>query len=274
MPNGEFDSAWLKWAMGVMETYTFEETFLSYANDFQPQMALRLSQHYDPKRHCIIVTAEEIKFDMPLIFGGLLGNIVHNFRSCLDQIAWAIYGRGTARNLTAEEESRIYFPIYARRKQFNKSLRKKLPGAKRGDKAIVRRYQPYKYGKRHHRHVFSILDELSRHDKHRTTQPVVGIPQEATWTLLGQTHFDVRRIGPEGPAGELQPGAELARFYGRKTGPNPRIQVHPQFTLDPAIHKTVILRDWMQTTTDVIRALLAEFAPAPPNVRAMLPSRR
>jgi hypothetical protein len=60
---------------------------------------------------------------------------------------WALYKRGTTPNLSKSQERGVYFPIAVTREQFNGWLtgkRPKLPGVRRADIGVVRRYQPYK----------------------------------------------------------------------------------------------------------------------------------
>jgi hypothetical protein len=178
---------------------------------------------------------------------------------------------GVLPNLSKRQERNVGFPIHGTRDGFNKALDSKLPGVRRADRAIVRRYQPYKSGaSRAHRHVFTILQELSNYDKHRVIQPVVAIPQRIDFIYTEATDCIVRRIGPGGFGGTLEPGAKLARFYVKKTGPKPRIHTQPQFHLVPAIHERLTLADFLERTMVATRLFLQEFAEPPPSAVSLL----
>jgi len=129
---------------------------------------VRPGQYYDAKRHCIHLIAE-VTEPFPRIWGTLLGDVIHNYRSCLDHVAWALYKRGRTPNLPEWQERLVYFPITAERERFNaclKGKRAKLPGVRRKDIAKVRRCQPYIVGKsRVHRHPLTVLDALANTDK-------------------------------------------------------------------------------------------------------------
>jgi hypothetical protein len=73
-----------------------------------------------------------------------------------------------------------------------------------------------------------------------------------------------------GFAGTLKPGAKLARFYVKNTGPNPRIDKQPQFHLVPAIHERLTLADFLERTMVATRLLLHEFAEPPASAVALL----
>lgn len=135
----------------------------------------------------------------------------------------------------------------------------------------MRRYQPYMPGEsRAHRHVFTVLQDLSNYDKHRTLQPVVAVPERIEFTDVEPADCIVRRVSTKGFQGTLEPGAELARIYVKKTGPNPRIDLQPHFSFVPAIHARLTLVDFLQRTTNATNLLLREFAEPPKSAEALL----
>jgi hypothetical protein len=272
MGDDPFDSAWLKWAMAVVNADVLQDNINELAGKGELQMRIGMAQEYDAKRHCIILTATEVISPFPVMWGLLLGDMVHDYRSSLDHIAWALYKRGRTPNLTESKERLVLFPIADDRTKFNDSLTRKLPGVRRADIAIVRRYQPYKSGKRKlHLHVLKVLDGLSTADKHRVIQPVQPAPETAGYRLIQQTDCVATRLGPRRARRvTLKPGTELARVYVRKTGPNPEIDVEPHFTLDPAINERLTFQDWAVHTMKITSLLLREFAKPPESVHTML----
>ena len=134
-----FESAWLKWAWAVAQAETMKSYVEFWASDAHIKTAIELWKSYDAKRHRIDVFVGRVE-PLPIQWGLLLGDIAHNFRSCLDHIAWALVERGGKPPTTLKPRQRnaIYFPICGDRADFNGSLPSKLPGVGRADIAIVR----------------------------------------------------------------------------------------------------------------------------------------
>jgi hypothetical protein len=266
-----FESAWLKWAIAVMNSRVLEDNVDSFAADRELRMHSRLATYYDAKRHCLVLVVTELTDPFPVLWGVLLGELAHGFRSCLDHVAWALYKRGRTPNLGDRKERNVAFPIQAKREGFNDALDFRLPGVTRADRAIVRRYQPYRPGEsRAHRHVFTILQELSNEDKHRAVQRVIPIAEQIDITNLQAFDCIPRRMRPGGFGGSLEPGAELLRIYVTKTGPNPRIDGQPHFTLVPALHERLSLTEFLEKTANATSLLLREFAEMPPSAAALI----
>lgn len=269
-----FASPWLKWAQAVVDAEVLEEHINELAGQGVLKMQIRLAQEYDPKRRCIVITAGEVPRVFPVGWGLLLGNIVHNSRSSLDHLAWGLYKRGRTPNLSASAEQGVYFPIATSPEQFNgwiRGKRPKLPGVRRADIAVVRRYQPYARGKRLvDQHVFRVLDELAKADKHRVIQPVQAVPERTRFTVLSVRDCVITRLRTQMRRVALEPGAELVRFYVRKIGPDPQIDVEPTFAVDPTVDGRFTFEEWSDTTLGLIKQLLREFAAPPPEIHTML----
>ena len=267
--DGLFDSAWFKLGWAVVNAETLEADILVYGVETHGQAPFKTKRRYDAKRHCIILSVAEID-PLPIHWGLQLGDVAHNFRSSLDHLAWALVKRGSA-TLTEAQERRVYFPIAKSPRHFAAVQKTMLVGVRRADLAIVRAYQPYKRGKRNlQRHVFSVLDELSNHDKHRTVQPIWSLPDSATWERGDAHDCEITQIVERARRVPLQVDTELARFYVRKTGPNPDIEVKGETTADPAINERVWLRNWIEETVKYTSSLLHEFSEPPPGLEALM----
>jgi hypothetical protein len=272
-----FESAWLKWAQAVINAKVLEDNINELARQGALNVSFGMTQEYDPKRRCIVLRVGPggVPRILPIHWGLLLGDIVHNYRSSLDHLAWALYKRGRTPSLSKWQEQGVYFPIATTRDQFNSWLvgkRPKLPGVRRTDIAIVRRYQPYKRGPTvRRRHVLKVLDDLAIADKHRTIQPVQAIPERAMYRLLGYTDCIPTGISPRSRRVVLRPSAELGRICVRKTGPNPEIDVEPHFTVDPAINERLGIEEWAVRTRRIVGKLLSEFSPPPESLETIVP---
>jgi hypothetical protein len=268
-----FESAWLKWGMAVLNAYVLEANINEWVHHPERQRPpFAVAQHYDPKRHCILFEAGPFENPFPVMWSLLLGDVVHGYRCALDHVAWALYKRGKTPALPPKAERQIYFPIAWERDWFNKVLPVKLPGVRRADVAIVRRYQPYIHGKRNAPfHVFKILEDLSNADKHRAIQPVFPVPEGGSYRLLSEPHdCSITRVGPPIKRVTLKEGADLGRLYVRKTGPDPYVEVEPKFTLDPSINERLTVGDWARAANRITGLLLRELAEPPESVRVML----
>ena len=264
-----FESAWLKWGQAVIDTHVLRDNVLEMSSQPDLKMPSTYTTYYDVKRHCIPLLIVEVENPFPPSWGLLLGEIVHNYRCALDHIAWDLYRRGRLpKPLSERQEQNIGFPICSKRKTFNDSLGQKLPGVERTDRAIVRRFQPYIPGEsRAHLHVFTVLRDLSNADKHRSIQPVVGVPDKVAFDDLRPSDCSLTRITMgRGFTGTLEPGAELAQFYVKKDGPNPHIDVQPRFSLTPAIHERLTLIDFLRQTMSATAIVLRQFSDPPPSL--------
>jgi hypothetical protein len=280
-----FDSAWLKWAQAVVNAEVLEDNLNEFARQGVLQFPLGMTQEYYPKSHCIIITAgpEHVPQIFPVHMGLLLGDVVHNFRASLDHLAWALYRRGKTPSLNRWREQGVYFPITRSNDAFNYALiatkkkRSKLPGVRRADVARVRRYQPYKSGKRGlDDHCLIVLDKLSNADKHRAVQPVEAVPEQAAFRILEVRDCTITRYIHRRRRTALKPGTELTRFYVRKARPDaePEIDVEPHLRIDPTVDGRAKVQDWGYVTIRVIANLLTEFATPPATVYSMLGTTR
>jgi hypothetical protein len=54
-----FESAWLKWAMAVMNVRVLEDNVQVFASDQERKMHTRLATYYDARRHCLVLVVTE-----------------------------------------------------------------------------------------------------------------------------------------------------------------------------------------------------------------------
>ena len=265
MAAGPFDSAWLKWGRAVIHAHALEADIEAAAADIGAHGLLLGVRKYDPKRHGFSVYVTAVA-PLPVTWGLLLGDVANNYRSALDHLAWAIVGRGRHPNLTKQEAKRVYFPIANTRKDFNASVKTMLIGARRADRAIVRRYQPYLSGDRKKPfHCFAILASLCNDDKHRAIRPVPMMVTQSAFQVTKMRDCILspdprRRVGRTKP---LEVGTEIGLLRVRKTGPDPQVEVQPSLFAQPAVNDRVPVDTWLAVTRNETAALLYEFAPPP-----------
>jgi len=163
-----------------------------------------LQRSFDPKTHPVPIKADiEITGDaavamvhpasVPLVrddCGLTLGDVVQNFRASLDHLAWdlvwdQVKAAGAPRPKRPQD---IYFPMAKNFKTWTTGVNAKLPGVPDDQRAVIRRYQPYRRGRGPR--AMRWLRDLSDRDKHRVTVPVARsmLPQpyagvESNWRV-------------------------------------------------------------------------------------------
>jgi hypothetical protein len=263
--DSTFDSPWLKWGQAVVHTQALEVELETYARDAHSQPIATFRTEYHPKRHGIALITDEILVPFPPTWGLLLGDIANNYRSCLDQLAWALVTRGQTppETLTGKEQRKIFFPIKKKRTEFKGELPTMLPGVRRADVAIVRRYQPYHRGSSRRHHSLVTLAEISNGDKHRTIQPVWDIPEFASVDITEARDCVVSERSSYAQKLPLKVDTEIVLIKVRKTGPNPEIDVEPDVTAQPALEQNIWLYEWLTRTKLLVFQILAEFSYPP-----------
>jgi hypothetical protein len=108
-----FESAWLKWGMAGMNAFVLRDNITEFASRPNLAMEVQLAQYYDARRHRIVLLLDDVADPFPVLWGLLLGDVVHNYRSSLDHLAWELYKRGRTPNLSEAQERRIYFRFTA-----------------------------------------------------------------------------------------------------------------------------------------------------------------
>lgn len=96
----------------------------------------------------------------------LIGDLLHNVRSALDQLAWKLGGDPPPNKSSSE------FPIFCDRATFHKNPRgrsgvEKIVGVKKAAQAIIEEVQPFNGGGDPELHPLWMLHKLSTEDKHR-----------------------------------------------------------------------------------------------------------
>jgi hypothetical protein len=268
--GGPFDSAWLKWARGVLHAYALYaeiETFKA-ARD-RRDITIGITR-YNAKRHGFVVEIAAVE-PYPATWGVVLGDAANNLRSALDHIAWAMVHRGQGGKhgfpLSEGEARSVYFPIVREdAAKFNAAIKKKLIGVtSRSDKRLVRNVQPYHLRSKSDRHALAILETLCQTDKHRTVQPVHMAITKAgysiTKTIDCERSTDTRLPAPRHAS--IEAGAELGVIRVRKTGPNPVIEAETNLAASPGVTPRSPLDEWLRVTVSMIQGVLLNLAPPP-----------
>jgi hypothetical protein len=265
-----FDSAWMKWHWATEKATALLNEVNAFMITMQGQPVGSMSTDYDAKRHAFVVRVYDLP-PFPPSWMLKLGDIAHNFRSSLDHLAWTLVeaGKRPPDTLTEKQQRQVAFPIAKDAREFSKNVDRNLPGVRRADLAILRRYQPYCRGPSKARfQCLTILAWMNNIDKHRDLQPVHSLPTGGTSKVLQMSDCERTTRTTRARSYPLQDGAEVCTIPVRKTGPNPELDVEVQLTTQPSLDNRVPVGVWLTNTFVWINSLLADFAQPP----AVLPS--
>jgi len=139
----------------------------------------------------------------------IVGDLVHNLRSALDQLAWQLVLDYSGRPTKRGEIKRIKFPIETDSQRLTRThtFNKVSPS----DQTLLDRAQPYNGLDDPKLHGLTILEELSNRDKHQTLNPSLvvtnrgGVPDTQT-NVAG---FDIFRFWFTGAGESLEIGTEV-----------------------------------------------------------------
>lgn len=152
---------------------------------------------------------------MPLQFGVILGEIVHDLRSALDHLVYQMVLLNEGKPYT-----RNYFPIYLVHDAPNNprtwvtKAASDLQGVLEQHWALFDRLQPYRRGHRAQFHPLAVLNHLSLVDKHRVLYVAA---MNTPYGVLPQVHLNTQGFSGFRPilrltAGLIQENAEAFRF--------------------------------------------------------------
>src|SRR5947208_2801295 len=143
MPSSPLQSSWSK--------FHWAQKHLGAVN-------AALQRSFDPQTHSVSVKVEvKVTADtavaiarvgsVPIVrddCGLTLGDTLQNFRAALDHLAWDLVKIGAIPNPKRPQD--IYFPMAKNFSNWRTDLDRKLPGVPKEQRAIIRRYQPYRRG--------------------------------------------------------------------------------------------------------------------------------
>ncbi len=267
MDTLSLDSAWFKWDWAVRHSQLLQADIagtLKPDGDPGSESVLRIGHEYDPQLNCWVV---KVKFvgDIPTRLSLIAGDVIQNFRSALDHLAWFLVQR-VSRDapLTKDQERGVYFPFCDSEKHFARSISSKLPGVPDADLAIIRQFQPYFTGDEFKaRHAFRILADLSDHDKHRTLQPVGLRLAYVRCQAINVHDCVVWRIVPSTSTELIKVNTKLATLFTRVTGPNPSFQVEIEPAADVAFNENVWIKNLLEGVEINVFNLLGAFGNPP-----------
>ncbi len=187
----------------------------------------------------------------PISFASRFGDILHNYRSVLDHIAWQLVLHGSSWPLPDDwAEARVQFPTYDTPDLFDKNVARRLPGASPAAIDYIRERYQYDTGANPTNNALLALAKLSNEDKHRSLHASVGVFKTLKSNVAFIRCLPLEWHSPPGrPA--LKSGTEVAGFACRITGPDPKMKMK----VSPTVQ--IIIEDWADMT-EMIEGLRGE----------------
>jgi hypothetical protein len=213
---------------------------------------------------------------LPLRWGVLVGEIVHDLRSALDHLLWQLVildGGGPGKH--------TQFPIFNRFADYRRlalvgtqrspPMLKGLGGTLRsGHVAAITRTQPYRRPNGFTTHPLWLLARLSNIDKHQLLHTTAHIVEGAHLGWRGVRDVAAVHDVSKVVRVPIQDGAVLARLRIQPSGPHPEMHVKPQLTLSVVFkgRERVINRKRvypaLRSTSWYVRKIVETFEPSFP----------
>lgn len=147
------DSCWTKFDRAKEHLDTLEAEIIAHTSSPSNVVAIRPHLNAERTRYDIIVEAVP---EAPLLrWGVVVGDITHNLRSALDQLATQLVLVGS--NPEKADGTQVHFPIYDKRDDFRRECERRLPGVGLRQRGRIEMEQPYK---RYHQVGLSPLRRL------------------------------------------------------------------------------------------------------------------
>lgn len=268
VPDGIFDSAWLKWGRAAFHAQQLhldiEATAQRHRDVGWPGLLLAPPQ-FDRQRHGFKVVVDTPP-PLPVRWNLMLGDFASNLRACLDHLAFALVQRASQTPLTGKDRKGIYFPIGKSADDFTRRAGETMPGVPPADIAVIDRHQAYSGSAPATQakwHTLTLLVKMVNEDKH---QEIQGL-----WYVVDEHRLNVTKLRdcslkgePVGARLRLEKGAEIAFVpVARCYGPEPHADVEHQLTARPAFVEGLWLEHWMDVATVYGCRLLREFSDPP-----------
>jgi hypothetical protein len=154
----------------------------------------------------------DLRNPLPVKWGVMLGDVLHNARSALDHLAWQLVKHGP-KGLPSKEGTRrqVHFPVELTKDRFDDLP--VLPYFGEDARRIIREKQPYHRGDKARLHPLAILDQLWNTDKHRVLHPSSMKTSGENPTLVIEGPPSVPGIWADYAVNvPLEHGAEIMKF--------------------------------------------------------------
>jgi hypothetical protein len=202
-----------------------------------------------------------------LMWGTMLGDAVHNFRSALDHLVWQLILLNTGKDGTTENQ----FPIastgaqyWSKGKNDSPSLRsRRLKGVSEKHRIMIDRVQPYRTNEPGKIESLEALRDLSNYDKHRllhTVLFVVDIRDEDKFGFFANDDAGERvdaKLEPFSEGGDT----EIMVVEYTCPGPNPHVYTEGELPIGIGISELRIRLPQIPKIGESVGNIIESFGP-------------
>jgi hypothetical protein len=221
---GDFTGSRTKLDRAQQQLYALNHACIGYAERkpyrLDPNFQMRPGEEVGDYRF----TVRDLRQPSPTI-ATHVGEIVHNYRSALDLLAYSCARRPWRKT---------QFPIFGRRADWDEKAEPMIRTVPERYVTVIEEAQPYRNrdtGRDPRNHVLSVLTLLSNRDKHRSLHTAVANMQGAAPGFEGTGSFGTLR-GVQVHLGPLEEGIDLVTFVFEPDGGEPEIELYGDFALD------------------------------------------
>jgi hypothetical protein len=194
--------------------------------------------------------------DLPPSFSARFGDILHNYRSVLDHIAWQLVRHGSAWPLKDDRaRKRVQFPTYDTAVKFDENVAGQLPGVSATAIDYIR--ESYQFDTRGNpaNDAFLWLARMSNEDKHRSLHATAGVFRTIEPNVKFTDCLPVRWSSPHGrPA--LKTGTKIVHVTARITGPNPKMEMKVRPTVQVIVEGIADMTELIEGLRGEVRWIL------------------
>jgi hypothetical protein len=207
----------------------------------------------------------------------LIGDCVHNLRSTLDHIVFAL-ARTNTPNLTHKQVIGSEFPVFGDKIMTGKQETAKIGCLSPGAQAAIKGLQPYQRGTLYQTHPLWQIHDLDRIDKHRHLTLCVSVPRRGNpgdedyyvgFKHPGLENWNVQDLPVFiSAAGEMKVDAVFARYSAIPIDSHREVKLNPVLPLNVAFAKggpadgetvTIVLQALCDFVGNVVISQLAKF---------------
>lgn len=173
---------------------------------------IQMSAKLDPDSGYHVFRVTKIPDEWLTRMGVLLGDIIYNLRSALDQLAWELVLDHSGRPKRPTQKTSIEYPIKYSRSKLTSTYT--FNRVSHGDQTILDRTQPYSSRGNPKLYGLAVIQQLSNRDKHRAINPMLVSTDYFTvkgTPLEGKGIFDIDWIETR-PGQRLKVGTDFMRF--------------------------------------------------------------
>jgi hypothetical protein len=216
---------------------------------------------FEPELHAW-VSRFQVREDPPLRLGVLVGDYVHNLRSALDHLVYALteLDGGTPDRWTQ-------FPITKSANDFNSVVQRQIPGLSAKHRTGIEMAQPYNGRNGPDVHPLYCINELAIADKHHVVQPTYahlstrGIkPLRRLDDEPGPSPVVRIDIAPDGTR-VVDGTALLVAHAAPDADPATKVDVDGNLTIDIAFGERAISWESLPAMTEAVKTVVSVFIP-------------